>query len=616
MIRRVVLLWIMLGVTVTAQTISLRGTGTPANPSSSVLSQSDITYVSAIRMPTSGVDTTFAYGGLAGRQVSGETHLFVYGRSNSGCTNTGIASGTSTTVFTVDSGRGADFSVSEVVNVWRGTNTPEERTITNISTDTITVTPALGGTPTAGDAMFEDDCSGVYELVDPAATSCGSQSYNTAYTSAPRACLYKAWGNVYHGHRASWYDDGTQQTIAGVLPQGLYWEPNTSTLHWCYEQQYVEGSYYPCGFSTLDNVSTGASTGYGPFKFLATDGDSRSLKGSQVAGYLQAKPDGSALVEGLWYQIEGWPAGPNLKAATSCSSCSSGWPTTSTPSGYGHTVTYSTRYLYYYDMNEGNASGNYWNADGTLHGTIRDFYTTLSSGAYVFEPNYESPRIDDDPSVNGNKYAFTELDSNGGCYWFSGTFKSGVICVGGRVGGPSGNSSDCTTGAHHYYETCAPEAPGCTPNQDPINHINCSHGCSPAIVTTGPQANHFYAGMAIFDPADADAVAAGTKTDYTVQPSTYINLNDTYGIHTAGEDGTLNGGSSNIKMGYFDSTRNYLFLVSTLADDSNPGVNTTLLYVFHIDDSAPPAPRPVFPAALYALTAMVTGWTLLKKSWM
>jgi hypothetical protein len=45
-----------------------------------VLSQNDISYLGAIRMPT-GVDTTFSYGGMTGRMVAGRLHLLLYGNS-------------------------------------------------------------------------------------------------------------------------------------------------------------------------------------------------------------------------------------------------------------------------------------------------------------------------------------------------------------------------------------------------------------------------------------------------------------------------------------------------------------------------------------------------------
>ena len=47
----------------------------------SVLDSSDISYLGAIRMPASGVDTQFAYGGMTGRNVNGHVRLFLYGNN-------------------------------------------------------------------------------------------------------------------------------------------------------------------------------------------------------------------------------------------------------------------------------------------------------------------------------------------------------------------------------------------------------------------------------------------------------------------------------------------------------------------------------------------------------
>ncbi len=46
-----------------------------------VFDASDITYLGAVRMPATGVDTSYAYGGLAGRIVNGHVRLFLYGNN-------------------------------------------------------------------------------------------------------------------------------------------------------------------------------------------------------------------------------------------------------------------------------------------------------------------------------------------------------------------------------------------------------------------------------------------------------------------------------------------------------------------------------------------------------
>ncbi len=132
-----------------------------------------------------------------------------------------------------------------------------------------------------------------------------------------------------------------------------------------------------------------------------------------------------------------------------------------------------------------------------------------------------------------------------------------------------------------------------------IRGTSCTHGCFQSQSVTGPQGNHFYAAMAIYDPATLTTNAASCTAsqscggiDYQTQPSSFINLQDHYGMHvsTASESGQLNGGNANLRMGYFDSSRNYLYMISTLGDDSTGAIYTSLIEVFHITDAASPEP--------------------------
>ena len=68
---------------------------------------------------------------------------------------TTVASGASSTVFTVQAGQGASFTLNRMIVIRRVANSSkaEPRLITNIATDTITVAPALGGTPASGDTV-------------------------------------------------------------------------------------------------------------------------------------------------------------------------------------------------------------------------------------------------------------------------------------------------------------------------------------------------------------------------------------------------------------------------------------------------------------------------------
>ncbi|HKW01011.1 MAG TPA: hypothetical protein VJN96_14390 [Vicinamibacterales bacterium] len=46
-----------------------------------VLTANDIEYLGAIRVPATGVDARYSYGGLTGRMVNGRAHLFIYGNN-------------------------------------------------------------------------------------------------------------------------------------------------------------------------------------------------------------------------------------------------------------------------------------------------------------------------------------------------------------------------------------------------------------------------------------------------------------------------------------------------------------------------------------------------------
>lgn len=77
------------------------------------------------------------------------------GAVSAATTATTVASGASSTVFTVQAGLGASFAVGQVIAIRRAANASrvEPRRITVISTDTLTVSPALGGTPAAADTV-------------------------------------------------------------------------------------------------------------------------------------------------------------------------------------------------------------------------------------------------------------------------------------------------------------------------------------------------------------------------------------------------------------------------------------------------------------------------------
>ncbi len=579
--------------------VKLQHPGGGGGGGGSALTASDVSFVGYIRMPNTVADTSFAYGGMTGRVVGGKLHFFVYG-SITGGFGTTIASGSSTTVFTLGSGQGAGYANGDKVAIVRAAAQPalsEYVTISNVSTDTLTVTPALGGTPASGDHITRNS-SLVYEIIDPAASTCGTGAYTTSVATAPRACNYAAWGDIYHGRMMTWDDSATN--IYGMnwpgtnwIPTTLTWNETTGMLYSCATESYVISHEYSCLGATLDNVGTLTSTAYGPWKMTAEDGDGFVAHGNPANGWWAAGPSGELLLEGAFYQQNGWPAGPNLHSVTSCTTCTNGWPTTSTPGGPGSTVlTYDTRWLHYYNMNTGHASGNYWNEDASLHGTFRGYPSAYKP--ILFEPpplGEGNPRIDGDPDTNPY-WGWAEVDGVGGCLWVPGSNKSGMFCAVSRAGSFS-SSTSCTTdptmsGSHHWYVS---------------NGAPCNHGCDMfddfGIAVTGPGANAMWTGFAIYDEADLEAVRdANGVGDYSVVPHSIMDVTESpYNVqmHTKSIQG------KDMRVGYYDASRHYLFAIANQIDDSIPGALTSLIYVFEVNDD--PAPT--------SLASMAYGWPLI-----
>jgi hypothetical protein len=113
-----------------------------------------------------------------------ESHLVLkhgFGGAIVGTLNSTVASAASATVLTLQAGDGADITVGEFVAVRRAANSniPEVRMVTAVATDTITVSPALGGTPAAADTVK----AGVtYRLTNDLAKSLSVVQYLTNLT--------------------------------------------------------------------------------------------------------------------------------------------------------------------------------------------------------------------------------------------------------------------------------------------------------------------------------------------------------------------------------------------------------------------------------------------------
>lgn len=93
---------------------------------------------------------------LRGATRSGTNAIYktFFNGEEANCAQATVAIGTSTTQFTLLGGQGSLFTIGESVRVTIG-GTPYDTTITNIATDTLTVSPALGAIPSGGEPVAQ-----------------------------------------------------------------------------------------------------------------------------------------------------------------------------------------------------------------------------------------------------------------------------------------------------------------------------------------------------------------------------------------------------------------------------------------------------------------------------
>ena len=548
----------------TPQNVRARSADVPVNSPVPVppgmLQQSDFSYLGCMRVP-SGVDTQFGYGTLTGRRVGNQLRLFVYGRNTSGV-QAKVSSGRSTSIFIVGNGQGASFATGDkivVVRAANGNNVPESRKIESLSGDQVTLSSPLAGMPASGDVMYREGDYYVYELGD-------TGEYSTDYLNAPRMSLVTAWPDIYNGRRVTWRNGALMAPMQYLYPAGLYWHEGNQLLYWGYYDAYngsVGNPDWGMGATRLDDPATGASTSFGPWRTRATDGDGRTWYGAARAASMMAGPDGSMGGFGAVFGALQAPWGPQFYAGGH-------WPTAQTPGGpSAPDIVLPDRYLEHYYMGGGGEST--FNADGSARGAIRSFrYPSSPARPYIYE-GLDMPVQIANPAKTGGICTWTMTNSLGGAIWLELSNKRGVLFSASIVGSADANAAHASA-AHYWYQNVA------------VGNGRCAHGFGPPDTPqiTGPVTTAAFPALIIYDPQDLRAVKAGTKTDYAVSPTSWIDLQSAFNVKTPAT--TVVGAGRNVRGFYFDTTRKYLFMLSTQADDSTAGVYSALVHVFAVRD--------------------------------
>jgi len=403
----------------------------------------------------------------------------------------------------------------------------------------------------------------VYELEDP------GDGYNQDYRQAPRARLVTNWGDIFHGRQITYDASGVGAASGYFIVDDLHWNETTKLLYWTYYDAYnvTHNPDWAIGASSLDDPATASSTAYGPWRTVVTDGDGNSFYGPWRCLYLFANPFdntmmcGSMLISG----ISASPWGPDAYGGAP-------WPTAATPAGFGKPdIKLPNRYLEYYFM-AGGGSDSVDQKDGRLHGRLRSARRVVEQPVWEDYQLLKNTIVRVNPATNGGVGSWSDMDYTNDAIWLELANKHGVIYENFLAGSTVQDPNDCVNAAHVWYSNAG--------NRPPIGA--CSHNCPPA-GPTGPGTTAAFPAFTIYDPDDLIAVKNGTKTDFTVDPRSVIDLERTYGIHTA-PNMTI-GAAKAVRGFYFDPVRKYLFVLSNQADDSvGQYYVQSLIHVFAIRD--------------------------------
>jgi hypothetical protein len=194
------------------------------------------------------------------------------------------------------------------------------------------------------------------------------------------------------------------------------------------------------------------------------------------------------------------------------------------------------------------------NADGSYNGPLKSCRRT---GDYFFEPivgDFTHANIN--PLMNGGVGAWTDLDNVSDAAWIDLPDAQGVVFVGKFAS------------QHTWYRN---EGQG---------NLNCRHGFPSPVNITGPVSTDAYPVLMLYDPRDLDAVRAGSRVDYTIEPAHIINAQARFGVATAPitevSTGKTFGGC------YFEAETRRLFVGAPQADATIPGLLNPVVHVFRI----------------------------------
>lgn len=373
----------------------------------------------------------------------------------------------------------------------------------------------------------------LHEFADPG-------TYSPVVSSAPKATLIKTWGNIYGQARKTWYANGTEKIGYPRYMGSLRWVESRQLLYWTYYDTYNTTGDEDWSIGATKLTASGP-VAYGPWKVADPLGSGK--QGVWKCVRISEHPvTGELLCGGIVTSgNHSSPWGPNMWTGQ--------WPSETTPAGYGQPTIPIQKYLTYPSMIGA------INPDGSWKGgAVR---SARRPGDYFFEPIVGGGTFTEiDPTKNGGIGSWTQVDNMGGHQWIDRPTAHGVLFM-GKLGA-----------GHIWYRNAG------------VGNDLCTHGVASPVQITGPVSTDAYPFAMIYDPADLQAVRAGTKVDYTVNAASTINLQARYGIQTSLL--THIGSAKYVGDSYFNPATGRLYVCAPEADAVNSSYFIPLIHVFQV----------------------------------
>lgn len=419
---------------------------------------------------------------------------------------------------------------------------------------------------------------------------------NATLLSGPNVAYVTNWGlndnlsytNFTAGlNFAYWADDGSN-TLGTDCATCLTWW-STITPNGDYLMSYGIGYglnhiYAGMVLTTLDSNTAGVRTvhAYGPLVAQTPAGYGGDVKTADFAArYFVHMPNGKFCFgsgDSGAAQQGGAPNGPSVMCAPS-------WPTSATTVAYNTRLAATETWLRYYNLN------GRPNPDGSLPGGQPNIsYRHPFLWPYVFEGDGIDPQGGQgafealNPAMNSGVGTWTETSHVLGVIPILTATKQGAIAfmTTGTNHLVGTNTTSCTSAGQVVARPWYCSGPqGCADSMSPNLGLSPVYRCPLSYQVTGPTTTTQEAQWAIFRWADMAAVAAGTKTDYTVEPTEAIFPEIAYGLELPP--------SSNAELlkmtipaDYYDAATNNFYVLIPQQNHRTAFIRTPVIGVFHV----------------------------------